>query len=348
MFPRPTRAKTSNIARVQRIYAIALTSFREAIRDRILFAVLGLGAASVCLGLGMGALSYGEVTRIVVDHGLVTVSLLANVVAIFLGATFLYKELELRTLYVLLARPVARHEIVLGKFVGILVTAAVFIAVTASVLLALVTMTAAEETVAGVQRSQYALGLLMGVLHTRGSRLALLASALALGGVGLLVPRVRRALSVGAVLPISLAVFTAFALVARLVAPIETAYVVYGCALVLFEVAITASIAMLFSSFSTPFVTAMMSAGAFAIFRSTWMMQHVRGRFPAALRAMLEGIAQVVPNLHLFVPARPVLLPDDPARSALAYVLSSGAYATLYAAVLLAAASLLFRRRDLV
>jgi ABC-type transport system involved in multi-copper enzyme maturation permease subunit len=44
--------------------------------------------------------------RILVDHGLLTISLLANLVAIFLGANFLYKELELRTLYVLLARPV--------------------------------------------------------------------------------------------------------------------------------------------------------------------------------------------------------------------------------------------------
>jgi Cu-processing system permease protein len=333
---------------VERIYAIALTAFREAIRDRILFAVLGLGIASTCLGLGMGALSTGEATRIVVDHGLVTISLLANLVAIFLGANFLYKELELRTLYVLLARPVARYEIVLGKFMGILVTVSVFIALTGSALLGLVSMTAADENVAGVQRSQYALGILMSLAQSRGSRLGLLAGLLALVGVVLLVPRVRKALSIGALVPVSAAVFAAFAAVSHLVAPLETSYVVYACALVLAEVAITASFAMLFSSISTPFVTGMMSAGAFAIARSTWMMQHIRGRFPAAIRTMLEGIARVIPNLHYFVPSRPILMPDDPSRTPLSWVLGNTLYAGLYAGVLLAIASYLFRRRDLV
>ncbi len=209
-------------------------------------------------------------------------------------------------------------------------------------------MTAAEENVAGVQRSQYALGLLMGLAQSRGSRVGLLAGLLALVGVVLLVPRVRKALSIGAMVPVSAAIFAAFAAVSHLVAPIETSYVVYACGLVLAEVAITASFAMLFSSISTPFVTGMMSAGAFAIARSTWMMQHIRGRFPPVIKAMLEGIARVVPNLHLFVPSRPVLMPDDPSRTPLSWVLQSGAYAGLYAAVLLACASLLFRRRDLV
>jgi ABC-type transport system involved in multi-copper enzyme maturation permease subunit len=164
---------------VNRVYAIALTAFREAIRDRILFAVLGLGAALVCLGLGMGALSTGDTTRIVVDQGLATISVLSNLVAIFLGANFLYNELELRTLYVLLAKPVARHEVVLGKFTGVLVTVAVFIAVTASVLLVLVTLTAAEESVASITRAQHVLGVGYQLARSRGVRLA------ALVGVGL-------------------------------------------------------------------------------------------------------------------------------------------------------------------
>lgn len=334
---------------MQRIYAIALTAFREAIRDRILFAVMGLGAASVCFGLGMGAISVNETTRIVVDHGLMTISALANLVAIFLGANFLYKELELRTIYVLLARPVARYEVMVGKFLGILVTAAVFIATTASVLLLVVTTTAAEETVIGVQRSQYALGLLTGLVQTRAMRLGVMALLAAAAGVTLLVPRVRKSLTIGAVLPLSLVTFAVLAGIARLVAPVEATYVVYGCGLVLAEVAITAAFSMLFSSFSTPFVTGMMSAGAFAIARSTWIMQHVHSRgINPATRRMLGGLAKVVPNLHLFVPSRFELIPDDPSRSPFVYVLSCTAYAGLYAGVLLTAASLLFRRRDLM
>jgi len=334
---------------VQRIYAIALTAFREAIRDRILFAVLGLGIGLVSLGLGMGAISYGEAVRILVDQGLVTISLLSNLIAIFLGANFLYKELELRTLYVLLARPLARHEVVLGKFVGILVTVAVFISLTAAWLLALVTMTAAEETVQGVQRGQYALGFLMGLVHTRTSRLGLLVGLLTVGALTLLVPRVRAALSLGAVLPLSLSLFTVFGFVAHLVTPIEADYVLHACGLVLSEVAITAAFAMLFSSFSTPFVTGVMSAGAFAIARSTWIMQHARARaLPPVVKHLLEALAKVLPNLHLFVPSRPQLIPDDPSRLAITYVLQNGLYASLYTTVLLLAAAALFRRRDLV
>ncbi len=330
------------------MYAIALTAFREAVRDRILVAVLAIGAASVSVGLGMGAISYGEMVRTLVDQGLLTISVLANVVAIFLGANFLYKELELRTLYVLLARPIARHEVVLGKFVGILVTVAVFVALTAAFLLALVTLTAAEETVAGVQRSQRALSVVMGLVHTRTARLGLLTALVGLGGVALLVPRVRRALTIGAVLPLSVGLFTVFALVARLVAPLDTAYVVHACGLVLAEVTVTAAFAMLFSSFSTPFVTGAMSAGVFAIARSTWLMQHLPRSFPAAGREALQGVARVLPNLHLFVPSRPVLRADDPSASPLAYVLSCAGYASLYAVVLLGLAAALFRRRDLV
>lgn len=332
-----------------RTFAIALTSFREALRDRILFAVLGLGAASVLFGLGLGSLSYAESVRIVVDHGLVTISLLANLIAIFLGANFLYKELELRTLYVLLAKPVARHELVLGKYLGILFTIAVFITATAALLLAVVTLTAADDSFAAAQRLEAAVGPAMHLVRSRGLRLAALAGVLALVPVALLVPRLRRALTLAAVLPIAAALLAGFASLAYVVAPGETVFVLVGSLLVFAEVTVTAAVSMLFSSFSTPFVTAMLSAGVFAISRSTWLMQHLpRRNFPAAARAALHGIARVVPNLHLFVPERAVLLSDDPDHPIARYVALALVYAALWAAGLLVASSLLFRRRDLV
>ena len=315
---------------MQRIYAIALTAFREAIRDRILFAVLGLGAASVCLGLGMGALSYGEVTRIVVDHGLVTVSLLANVVAIFLGATFLYKELELRTLYVLLARPVSRHELVLGKYAGILLTVTVVVSLTASLVLGLAITTAAEESPAALARAAAWAPWLSRLLITRGARLAaLVAVPVALGSVAL-VPRLRRALTLGAVVPE------------------EADFVLRASALVLGETAVVAAGSMFFSAFSTPFVTGMFSVGLFAIARSTWLMQHLPRRFPAAGRVALETVARVVPNQHLFVPNREVLVPASLQLDVGRYLLDAMVYAGAYALVFLLAAVALFRRRDLV
>ena len=127
-----------------RIFAIALNAYREAIRDRVLLGVVGLAAASLLFGLLMAWLPPSEQIRILTDHGIVTISWLANLVAIFLGASFLYKEIELRTLYVILAKPVARWQFVVGKYFGILMTAIVFIALTASMLLVLVNLQAAE------------------------------------------------------------------------------------------------------------------------------------------------------------------------------------------------------------
>ena len=332
-----------------RTFAIALTSFREALRDRVLFAVLGLGAASVLFGLGLGSLSYAESVRIVVDHGLVTISLLANLIAIFLGANFLYKELELRTLYVLLAKPVARHELVLGKYLGILFTVAVFIIVTAALLLAVVTLIGTEESYAAAQRFEAVVGPALRLMRSRALRLAALGLVLAAVPLPLLFPRLRRALTLAAVLPLTGAVLAGCAALAYVVAPSEAVFVIVGALLVFAEVAVTAAVSMLFSSFSTPFVTAMLSFGVFAIARSTWLMQHLpRRNFPAAARATLEGIARVVPNLHLFVPERAVLLADDPGHPLSRYVGLAALYAFLWAGGLLAASSLLFRRRDLV
>lgn len=332
-----------------RTFAIALTSFREALRDRILFAVLGLGAASVLFGLGLGSLSYAESVRIVVDHGLVTISLLANLIAIFLGANFLYKELELRTLYVLLAKPVARHELVLGKYLGILFTVAVFILVTAALLLAVVTLIATEDSYAAAQRFEAAVGPAMQLVRSRGLRLAALGAVLAVIPLGLLFPRLRRALSLAAVLPLASAMLAGFAALAYVVAPSEAVFVLVGALLVFAEVTVTAAISMLFSSFSTPFVTAILSFGVFAISRSTWLMQHLpRRTVSLAARTALETVARVVPNLHLFVPERAVLLSDDPNHPLARYVALATGYAALWAAGLLTASSLLFRRRDLV
>ncbi len=332
---------------LSRVYAITLTAFRESIRDRILFAVLGVGAASLFFGLGMGSISYSETLRIITDHGLLTASLLGNLIAIFLGANFLYKELELRTLYVLLSRPLDRHEVILGKYLGILMTVAVFLALTASLLLVLLTLTATEDSAALAQRAELGVGWLWRLLRSRSFRLGAFAVIVGSVGVAVMVPRLRRLFTLGAVLPVTFGLFAAFAATAWVVIPSETLFVLTGCLLIFAEVAITGAAAMLFSSFSTPFVTGMLTAGFFAVGRSTWLMHHLPRRFPAGPKALLSAVAKVMPNLHLFVPDRNVIFPDDPARSVTAYLLGASGYSALYTAVLLGAAAALFRRRDL-
>jgi ABC-type transport system involved in multi-copper enzyme maturation permease subunit len=339
--------------RVNRVYAITLNAYREAIRDRVLFGVLALAAASLLFGSSIAWLSLAEQVRILVDHGVVTISWLSNLVAIFLGASFLYKEIELRTLYVILAKPVARWQFVLGKYLGILTTTFVFITLTASLLLVLLDLQAAEA--AGPSGAGFA-WLSRQVLASRRARLfvllALAVFALGLWQAGIRSGRVRRVRdALGAAITVLLAVaaLAVSAAMARAVAAEETRYVLVSCVLVVGEVTITAAVATLFSSFSTPFVTGVLTFGTFLVGRSAGAMMELRGRqLPPEIRDAIKHVAAIVPNLQLYVPSRDALEVREVGLSVGRYLVNVSGYALLYASVLLVVAALLFRRRDLV
>lgn len=102
-----------------RIAYIASNTFREAVRDRVLynliaFAVLLSGAAIL-----VGQISIDIERLVVVDLGLTAVSLFGVVIAIFIGIGLVSKEIEKRTLYTVLSRPVRRWEFIVGKFFGL-------------------------------------------------------------------------------------------------------------------------------------------------------------------------------------------------------------------------------------
>lgn len=102
-----------------RIVHIASNTFREAVRDRVLynliaFAVLMSGAAIL-----VGQISIGIDRLVVVNLGLTAVSLFGVVIAIFIGIGLVSKEIEKRTLYTVLSRPVQRWEFIVGKFFGL-------------------------------------------------------------------------------------------------------------------------------------------------------------------------------------------------------------------------------------
>ena len=108
-----------------RIYSIASNTFREAVRDRVLynliaFAVLLSGAAIL-----VGQISIDIEKLVVINLGLTAVSLFGVVIAIFIGIGLVSKEIEKRTLYTVLSRPVRRWEFIVGKFLGLAGTLAV-------------------------------------------------------------------------------------------------------------------------------------------------------------------------------------------------------------------------------
>jgi ABC-type transport system involved in multi-copper enzyme maturation permease subunit len=101
---------------------VAINTFREAVRDRVLynlifFALLMIGAAVL-----VGGISIGIERDVIVNLGLTAISLFGIIMAIFIGVGLVYKEIEKRTLYSLLAKPVRRWQFLVGKFGGLLLT----------------------------------------------------------------------------------------------------------------------------------------------------------------------------------------------------------------------------------
>lgn len=121
---------------MRRIFAIALYTFREAVRNKILYSILFFAIALILLALAIGPASLNQDARIISDVGFFALSFFGNVVAIFLGVTMLFQELERKTIYTVLSKPVARHTYFLGKFAGMAITLAVQIAVMAAALFA--------------------------------------------------------------------------------------------------------------------------------------------------------------------------------------------------------------------
>lgn len=101
------------------IAAIALNTFREAIRDRILYLILAFALVLVALSHFVSLLTVGSEVKIVKDLGLSAVSVFGLLTAVFVGVSLVSKELERRTVYTLLAQPVRRWQFVCGKYAGL-------------------------------------------------------------------------------------------------------------------------------------------------------------------------------------------------------------------------------------
>jgi ABC-type transport system involved in multi-copper enzyme maturation permease subunit len=102
-----------------RVTAIASNTFREAVRDRVLYNLIAFALLMVGAALLVGQISIGIERIVLVNLGLTAVSLFGMVIAIFIGIGLVSKEIEKRTLYTVLSRPVRRWEFILGKFCGL-------------------------------------------------------------------------------------------------------------------------------------------------------------------------------------------------------------------------------------
>jgi ABC-type transport system involved in multi-copper enzyme maturation permease subunit len=107
---------------MKHIGAVALNTFREAVRDRVLYNLVFFALLMIAAAIVVGQISIGIEQIVIVSLGLSAISFIGLLMAIFIGVGLVYKEMDKRTLYALLAKPVRRWEFVAGKFAGLVLT----------------------------------------------------------------------------------------------------------------------------------------------------------------------------------------------------------------------------------
>jgi ABC-type transport system involved in multi-copper enzyme maturation permease subunit len=256
---------------MNRVAVVAWNTFREAVRDRVLYNLVFFALVMIAASILVGQISIGIEQMVIVTLGLSAISVIGLLIAVFIGVALVSKEMDKRTLYALLAKPVRRWEFLLGKFVGLVLT------------------------------------------------LALNTAAMAAG------------------------LFVAL----RYLRPLERADVAVLVAVyfILLKLALVVALALLFSCFTTPLLAILFTAGLYVSGLFVGEMRTYRSETMApAMRAMLRWLSYVLPNFENF----DVMASAAHARTIPGtLILQNTAYAAVYCTILLAAASVIFSRRNL-
>src|SRR5258708_39608370 len=108
-----------------RIAAVAWNTFREAVRDRVLYNLVFFALLLIATAIFVGQISIGIEKIVLVSLGLSAISVIGLLIAVFTGVGLVSKEIDKRTLYALLSKPLRRWEFLAGKFGGLVLTLAV-------------------------------------------------------------------------------------------------------------------------------------------------------------------------------------------------------------------------------
>jgi ABC-type transport system involved in multi-copper enzyme maturation permease subunit len=124
-----TRSSVEGARNLRKIGCVALNTYRETVRDKVLynlvlFALLMIGSSYV-----LGTISVYQEIKVIKDLGLASISIFGMVIAIFIGIGLVSKEIDKRTLYSVLPKPISRSQFLLGKYFGLCLTLLVNVAV---------------------------------------------------------------------------------------------------------------------------------------------------------------------------------------------------------------------------
>jgi ABC-type transport system involved in multi-copper enzyme maturation permease subunit len=260
---------------------VAVNVFKESVRDKVLYNLVVFAVMLMAASFLLGQLTAGQDVKIIKDLGLAAIAAFGLLIAVFIGIGLVWKEVERRSIYSLLAKPIRRHEFVLGKYVGLALT-----------LLVNVTM------------MTIAFYLVLAYTSTRFPE------------------------SVRAAWP----------------APATDPRLLVAVALIFIELLLVTALALFFSTFAGPFLSAGLTVGL-------WIIGHFNAdlrNFEAVVQSQTVGwiaraLYYVLPNFAAFdVKAQVVHALPVPAS----YVATTALYGVVYIALLLTGAVTIFARRD--
>ena len=250
------------------LLVVARNTFRETVRDKILYNLVFFALLLIGASVLLGTLTIGEQAKIISDVGLAAINLVGVVIAIFVGIGLVTKEIERRTVYTILARPITRTQFVLGKYCGLGCVMVVNLAIM--------------------------VGMFFATIWLSGNQIH-----------GSLFQAVQ---------------------------------------LILVETLLVTALAMFFSTFSSPTLSAIMTIGFYVIGHLTTDLKGFAEKSKSPLTEMImSGLYYVCPNLEWLnikgQAARGVMVSGE-------YQLVATAYGLIYAGLLLFGACRIFERRD--
>jgi ABC-type transport system involved in multi-copper enzyme maturation permease subunit len=254
-----------------RIVHIAANTFREAVRDRVLYNLIAFALLMSGAAILVGQISIGIEHLVVINLGLTAVSLFGVVIAIFIGIGLVSKEIDKKTLYTVLSRPVQRWEFIVGKFFGLAGTLV-------------------------VNTFFMALGVFAALLYVSQHFHA------------------------------------------------ADAWVLVALYFIILQFLIITALGLLFSSFSSPLLSAVFAFALFVIGTFSEDLRGFAGMTHGLTRLLATGAAYLVPNFSALNVISSVAH-EQPVPGHL--ILSNTAYALVYASMALCGAVLIFEHRNL-
>ena len=108
---------------------VALNVFKESVRDKVLYNLVAFATLLIAVSYLLGQLTAGQDVKIIKDLGLAAIATFGRLIAVFIGIGLVWKEVERRSIYSLLSKPMSRHEFILGKYAGLALTLFVNVAI---------------------------------------------------------------------------------------------------------------------------------------------------------------------------------------------------------------------------